>query len=263
MEKENNKLKSKALLEANNLDTIDHNYLEITPCLKEVDKKWDSMLGPEFKKSFNLISSINLNDCTKVYELEEIRDTLFKGVPQVKRAKIWYWLVNQYKLRNRTENRQKNFNAKMNLKYQDLLKQTTIHQHSILLDLGRTFPNHPNFTIKFGAGQLALFNVLKAYSIIDNEVGYCQGLSFIVGILLVHVNNNEEVAFELLKFLLIDLNLRDQYKPEMTALQKFMYQLSRLLQDKSPDIFNHLEENEISTSLYAAPWFLSNYYFVF
>ena len=81
--------------------------------------------------------------------------------------------------------------------YEELLKQYSIHQHSILLDLGRTYPNHPNFkyqssksdseskSIKYGLGQLALFNVLKAYSILDNEVGYCQGLSFVVGFLLI------------------------------------------------------------------------------
>uniref|UniRef100_A0A8C3LZ94 TBC1 domain family member 4 n=1 Tax=Chrysolophus pictus TaxID=9089 RepID=A0A8C3LZ94_CHRPC len=36
-----------------------------------------------------------------------------------------------------------------------------------------------------------------------------------------------------------------------------MYQLSRLLHDYHRDLYNHLEENEISPSLYAAPWFLT------
>ena len=92
---------------------------------------------------------------------------------------------------------------------------------------------------------------------LDNEVGYCQGLSFIVGVLLIHVKNSEENAFELLKFLLIDLNLREQYKPDMLAFQKHMYQFTRLLHDLSYEIYSHLEENDVTTSLYAAPWFLS------
>ena len=74
----------------------------------------------------------------------------------------------------------------------------------------------------------------------DTEVGYCQGLSFIVGILLIHVNNNEEKTFELLKFLLIDLNFREQYKPSMKMLQKHMYQLTRLQHDFLPEIYDHL-----------------------
>jgi TBC1 domain family member 1 len=180
----------------------------------------------------------------------------FKGVPQNEREKIWFWLIKQYRLRNKgikyTEE-----NLKVKIPYKDLLKESSIHQHAILLDLNRTFPTHPNFSKKFGPGQLALFNVLKAYSIMDNEVGYCQGLSFIVGIILIHVNNDEEKAFEMLKFLLIDLNFRDQYKPNMKMLQKHMYQFTRLQHDLCPEIYSHLNINEISSALYAAPWFLT------
>lgn len=53
---------------------------------------------------------------------------------------------------------------------------------------GRTFPNHSYFMSPLGPGQLALYNLLKAYSLLDEEVGYCQGLSFIAGILLLHVS---------------------------------------------------------------------------
>ncbi len=54
---------------------------------------------------------------------------------------------------------------------------------------GRTFPNHPYFSRQLGAGQLSLFNLLKAYSLVDKEVGYCQGLSFVAGVLLMHVSD--------------------------------------------------------------------------
>lgn len=57
------------------------------------------------------------------------------------------------------------------------------------LSPGRTFPTHPYFMQTLGPGQLALFNVLKAYSLLDSDVGYCQGLSFVGGVLLLHVSN--------------------------------------------------------------------------
>ena len=44
------------------------------------------------------------------------------------------------------------------------------------------------FKKKDGAGQESLFNVMKAYSIHDREVGYCQGSAFIVGLLLMEVS---------------------------------------------------------------------------
>jgi TBC1 domain-containing protein 4 len=75
-----------------------------------------------------------------------------------------------------------------NIPYDTLLKQLTSHQHAILIDLGRTFPNHSYFSSPLGPGQLALFNLLKAYSLLDSEMGYCQGLSFVAGVLLLHVS---------------------------------------------------------------------------
>lgn len=53
---------------------------------------------------------------------------------------------------------------------------------------GRTYPGHPYFKQVLGSGQLSLFSLLKAYSVVDEEVGYCQGLSFLGGILLLHVS---------------------------------------------------------------------------
>ncbi|CAJ0938953.1 unnamed protein product [Ranitomeya imitator] len=120
---------------------------------------------------------------------------------------------------------------------------------------GRTFPTHPYFSAQLGAGQLSLYNILKAYSLLDPEVGYCQGLSFVAGVLLLHMS--EEDAFKLLKFLMYDMGLRKQYRPDMVTLQIQMYQLSRLLHDYHRDLYNHLEEYEIGPSLYAAPWFLT------
>ncbi|XP_053433444.1 TBC1 domain family member 1 isoform X6 [Nycticebus coucang] len=124
-----------------------------------------------------------------------------------------------------------------------------------MTDAGRTFPTHPYFSAQLGAGQLSLYNILKAYSLLDQEVGYCQGLSFVAGILLLHMS--EEEAFKMLKFLMFDMGLRKQYRPDMIILQIQMYQLSRLLHDYHRDLYNHLEEHEIGPSLYAAPWFLT------
>lgn len=41
---------------------------------------------------------------------------------------------------------------------------------TISLWLGRTFPTHQYFSAQLGAGQLSLYNLLKAYSLLDTEV---------------------------------------------------------------------------------------------
>lgn len=62
----------------------------------------------------------------------------------------------------------------------------------ILLDIPRTFPDHPRFGVN-GTDRDLLFNVLRAYANFNPEIGYTQGMSFIAAVLLMHMN--EETAF--------------------------------------------------------------------
>ncbi|KAM9192749.1 TBC1 domain family member 4 isoform 1-T1 [Dugong dugon] len=235
MEKENQKLEaSRDELQSRKVKL---DYEEVGVCQKEVLITWD-------KKLLNCRAKIRC-------DMEDIHTSLKEGVPKCRRGEIWQFLALQYRLRHRLPNKQQ----PPDISYKELLKQLTAQQHAILVDLGRTFPTHPYFSVQLGAGQLSLFNLLKAYSLLDKEVGYCQGISFVAGVLLLHMS--EEQAFEMLKFLMYDLGFRKQYRPDMMSLQIQMYQLSRLLHDYHRDLYNHLEENEISPSLYAAPWFLT------
>jgi Rab-GTPase-TBC domain len=43
----------------------------------------------------------------------------------------------------------------------------------------------------------------------------------------------------------------------MAGLQIKLYQLSRLLHDQLPDLYNHLDYFEVAPTLYAAPWLLT------
>ncbi|XP_013804959.1 TBC1 domain family member 1 isoform X2 [Apteryx mantelli] len=236
MEKENQKLQASE----NNLQNrrLKLDYEEITPCLKDVTLIWEKMLSTPGRSKIK-------------FDVEKIHSAVGQGVPRHHRGEIWKFLAEQYHLKHQFPSKQQ----PKDTPYKELLKQLTSQQHAILIDLGRTFPTHPYFSAQLGAGQLSLYNILKAYSLLDQEVGYCQGLSFVAGVLLLHMS--EEDAFKMLKFLMFDMGLRKQYRPDMTILQIQMYQLSRLLHDYHRDLYNHLEEHEIGPSLYAAPWFLT------
>ncbi|XP_075400560.1 TBC1 domain family member 1 isoform X5 [Tenrec ecaudatus] len=236
MEKENQKLQASEHDLLNKRLKLD--YEEITPCLKEVTTVWEKMLSTPGRSK------------TK-FDMEKLHSAVGQGVPRHHRGEIWKFLAEQCHLRHPFPSKQ----PPRDTPYKELLKQLTSQQHAILIDLGRTFPTHPYFSAQLGAGQLSLYNILKAYSLLDPEVGYCQGLSFVAGILLLHMS--EEEAFRMLKFLMFDVGLRKQYRPDMIILQIQMYQLSRLLHDYHRDLHTHLEEQEIGPSLYAAPWFLT------
>ncbi|XP_039082972.1 TBC1 domain family member 1 isoform X2 [Hyaena hyaena] len=236
MEKENQKLQASENDLLNKRLKLD--YEEITPCLKEVTTVWEKMLSTPGRSKIK-------------FDMEKMHSAVGQGVPRHHRGEIWKFLAEQYHLRHPFPSKQQ----PKDTPYKELLKRLTSQQHAILIDLGRTFPTHPYFSAQLGAGQLSLYNILKAYSLLDQEVGYCQGLSFVAGILLLHMG--EEEAFHMLKFLMFEMGLRKQYRPDMIILQIQMYQLSRLLHDYHRDLYNHLEEHEIGPSLYAAPWFLT------
>ncbi|XP_040912534.1 TBC1 domain family member 4 isoform X5 [Toxotes jaculatrix] len=237
MEKENQRLEEASRDELH-IRKMKLNYQEVGQCSKDAQALWERKLTAPGRT-------------TVPQDKEEMYRALCQGVPKSRRGEVWLLLSHQHRLRHRLPQRQ----HAPDTQYHDLLKQLTAQQHAILVDLGRTFPTHQYFSAQLGAGQLSLYNLLKAYSLLDTEVGYCQGISFVAGVLLLHMR--EEQAFDMLKFLMYDLGIRRQYRPDMVSLQVQMYQLSRLLHDYHRELYNHFEEHEICPSLYAAPWFLT------
>lgn len=51
--------------------------------------------------------------------------------------------------------------------------------------------------------------------------------------------------------------MRIKYLPDMQKFQLQLYQLSRLVKDYLPDLYIWLDENDVSPTLYAAPWILT------
>nr|XP_050860467.1 TBC1 domain family member 1 isoform X1 [Vespula vulgaris] len=238
MEKENARLKERQ--EEATVKRIKLEYDEISSCARELIEVWDLLVSKESRVS---------TKCDNQMLLHAIK----QGVPKGKRGEVWQFLAEQFCLKQPPIDTHDfpNYNTSYDL----LLKQLTSQQHAILIDLGRTFPNHQYFSSPLGPGQLALFNLLKAYSLLDHEVGYCQGLSFVAGVLLLHMV--EDQAFFLLRHLMFRRGLRKLYLPDMAALQLHLYQLSRLLHDRLPALYDHFDKHEVSPTLYAAPWLLT------
>lgn len=68
---------------------------------------------------------------------------------------------------------------------------------------------------------------------------------------------DEAEAFALLRHLMFHRGLRKQYLPDMVCLQVKLYQLSRLVHDQLPELYNHFDFYEVAPTLYAAPWLLT------
>jgi hypothetical protein len=121
-------------------------------------------------------------------------------------------------------------------------------------DVGRSFPNVEMFRDKNGEGQRWLFEVLKCFSLYDEKIGYCQGLGFVVGPLLMHME--PPAAFAVLVRLMEGYNLRACYLPDLAGLHIRIYQFQQLLTRHLPELATHLEELKVEP-LYVSQWFLS------
>ncbi|XP_048004041.1 TBC1 domain family member 4 isoform X2 [Leguminivora glycinivorella] len=240
MERENAKLKKSE--ETSAVRRIKLEYVELGACDTGVVSMWDSLLASRDRSQ--PVAKVDRHMLTQA---------VIQGVPRMSRGLVWYFLAEQACLRSPPPDPKQY--PKYQTSYKTLLAGLTKHQHAILIDLGRTFPQHSYFASALGPGQLALYNILKAYSLVDPDVGYCQGLSFVAGVLLLHTE--EADAFILLRHLMFRRGLRKQYLPDMSALQVQLYQLSRLLRDHEPELHAKLESLDISPALYAAPWMLT------
>lgn len=137
--------------------------------------------------------------------------------------------------------------------YGTLVQMPSNYEEKILKDVTRTMPHLMFFRKKNGAGQRALFNVLKAYSVLDKELGYCQSMSFIVAILLLYMP--EQDAFWVLCQLTKVYHIRGFFQKGLPLLRLSLYQLERLLELELPQLYHHFKDEGVNPVLYASEWF--------
>ena len=147
--------------------------------------------------------------------------------------------------------------------YVQLAAQRSPAEDQILKDVPRTLPKHPQFAKRSdrGArGQAALFNVVRAFSLHDDEVGYCQGITSLAAMLLLSNSMDEEAAFSTLCALMSAEHygpLRRQFVPGMPMLQLRIWQLERLLHRHLPRFSSHLSTLGVLPTTFASEWFLT------
>jgi hypothetical protein len=110
-----------------------------------------------------------------------------------------------------------------------------------------------------GLGQNSLRRVLRAYSLYDTEVGYCQGMNYIAAMFLTFLS--EEKAFWLLVVVMNDqpYRLRDLFGEDMSGAHEVLYIAEKLLAQFLPKLAKHLEAESIHVSMFVTPWLLTVY----
>ncbi|KAH8288489.1 hypothetical protein KR054_003622, partial [Drosophila jambulina] len=121
---------------------------------------------------------------------------------------------------------------------------------SISIDLPRTFPDN----IHFDSKKERLYNILIAYAHHNRDVGYCQGLNYIAGLLLI-VTDDEEKSFWLLKHIVE--NIVPQYHSHnMANLLRDLAVFRELVIRRIPAVNRHVENLGLPYPVIASKWFI-------
>uniref|UniRef100_A0A6M2DC91 Growth hormone-regulated TBC protein 1 n=1 Tax=Xenopsylla cheopis TaxID=163159 RepID=A0A6M2DC91_XENCH len=185
-----------------------------------------------------------LNRNTGIKKSNILKRYIRKGIPGPHRKHMWLSI---------SEMKHKN-NASQDL-YRSLLsiKLEPGVLEIIKTDLPRTFPSNIFFNQEINR-QNQLCNILVAYANFNKNVGYCQGLNYIAGLLLL-TTNCESTSFFLLKYLAEDV-LPSYYTRSMDGLIIDIKVLTELIQLKLPDVYKHIVDIGMPWPVIFTKWFV-------
>jgi len=107
-------------------------------------------------------------------------------------------------------------------------------------DVPRTSSVFESCQIPMDSGKNPLYNILAAYAELDPEVGYTQGMNFLVALIYQAVGN-ETLAFTLLQKVMYDLKWRDCYRDDLIKLISITRKLKQWLMKEHKTIAVHLD----------------------
>lgn len=183
-----------------------------------VDKQNTHKFPPGYQMEVEHISSVRL------------RHSFLEGLEKVYcahlRGDIWKFLC-------RVERTKASFSSTLYSKFLEQ-KQPEIDA-KIERDIHRTCPDTEEFQEAASTGENKLFNILKAYSQYDQEVGYVQGMNY-VGYLLLKCVTDEEDAFWCLVFVMQERGWREIFGRKKNKIMAMLRDLEVYIQQTFPEL---------------------------
>lgn len=251
---------------------FDHDYLSAEPI---INLKSGENLGVLISSFFNLdirkkTSAYNLDEWEDILEgvhevhkislnQQKLYSSLNQGLPPQIRREIWLYLAQVEQLKKQHSKEQVVFDA--------LANQECPQEEKIRNDVKRSFSNHPFLKINREAKIQSMHRVLRAYANFDPEVGYTQGMNFVVGMLLymnfseietngisekieeekkqeeINISCVEEDVFWILVYIMQKKDWRNLYVSNTPKLQDLLQKFDEQMQKSLPRVHEVITEH--------------------
>eukprot|EP00013_Stygamoeba_regulata_P013224 CAMPEP_0177688730 /NCGR_PEP_ID=MMETSP0447-20121125/34805_1 /TAXON_ID=0 /ORGANISM="Stygamoeba regulata, Strain BSH-02190019" /LENGTH=1131 /DNA_ID=CAMNT_0019199033 /DNA_START=238 /DNA_END=3633 /DNA_ORIENTATION=+ len=200
------------------------------------NKKWDSFLE-ENGDFYTFRRHVEMNS-------NELLSLLALGIPSEYRSGVWLRMSGA---------EEKKMDSLPNY-YRDLLSEPIEHSSRVQIekDLGRTFPDHPIFESEDGRARLR--NILFAYSNRNPQLGYCQAMNFLAGILVL-IFQNEEDAFWVFT-VIVENHLPDYFHRSLIGTMVDQGAFDELLRQVLPKLQSKFDEISFPVSCVTMKWFM-------
>jgi hypothetical protein len=180
------------------------------------------------------------------YEKTVIKKLLFNPLPEKYRKQ--FWLISSGAKRDLINNKDYYYNLLEN--YPKNIPFP--YEENINLDLHRTFPEIDFFKDENNLKKMK--NILMAFAMRNISIGYCQGFNFIVGKLLMIIENEEETFW-------VFTNICENYLPfdfylQFTGVRTDIEIIKKIIYLIIPNMINN-ENFELSISNLIAQCFIS------
>ena len=138
--------------------------------------------------------------------------------------------------------------------YKKCLKKKTKYEKQIKLDVPRTIIHKKYFKDKDNLKRLE--RVLLAITADNKDVGYLQGMNFIVGYFLIRYKNDEVKTFQTMSTLFKNYKygLKGLFTEGFPRLFLAIYQIETLMKIYYPNIYETLQSRELNTMVWITPW---------
>ena len=188
--------------------------------------------------------SKNLNKNFHLIKIILKQRLMFSNINLKERIILWKRITNY-------ESIKKQINYKQLLK-EALLKLDEDTKSLIMKDVERTF-----FDDKEEENQKKLENILNSTTYYEKELGYFQGMNYIIGFIMHLLNYNEEETFYLYLSIIKNTDFKKIYNNNLELLNKYIYFLKKYIEMYTPKIAQYLKDNIIEPSFFCQTWFFT------